>query len=158
MVGENKVSVLLSGVILMGNLGEKVSLSWLTSPYVELREKWKCIECTGESKIWIKTSSWNPDIVAKLLPLWKLQDDPCIMFKQTHVILFCFSFQGQGSGAGPSLQPEVCQLIKVTLTNFIDANDHQGLGVIKPEIIIIIDIKVVGSLLPHGDNLWFKRR
>ena len=28
-----------AGVILEGNLGEKVSLSWLTSPYLELREK-----------------------------------------------------------------------------------------------------------------------
>ena len=28
-----------SGVILEGDLGEKVSLSWLTSPYLELREK-----------------------------------------------------------------------------------------------------------------------
>ena len=36
----------LAGVILEGDLGEKVSLSWLTSPYLELREKWKCIECT----------------------------------------------------------------------------------------------------------------
>ena len=26
-------------VILEGDLGEKVSLSWLTSPYLELREK-----------------------------------------------------------------------------------------------------------------------
>ena len=29
----------LPGVILEGDLGEKVSLSWLTSPYLELREK-----------------------------------------------------------------------------------------------------------------------
>ena len=29
----------ISGVILEGDLGEKVSLSWLTSPYLELREK-----------------------------------------------------------------------------------------------------------------------
>ena len=28
-----------AGVILEGNLGEKVSQSWLTSPYRELREK-----------------------------------------------------------------------------------------------------------------------
>ena len=37
-----------SGAILEGDLGEKVSLSWLTSPYLELREKWKCIKCIGE--------------------------------------------------------------------------------------------------------------
>ena len=55
-----------SGVILEGDLGEKVSLSWL-SPYLELREKRKCIECIG-----ITTSPRNPEIVAKLLPLWKL--------------------------------------------------------------------------------------
>ena len=60
------------GVILEGDLGEKVSLSWLTSPYLELREKWKCIEFIGKIKIWTKTSPWNPEIVAKLLPLWKL--------------------------------------------------------------------------------------
>ena len=45
----------LSGVILESDLGEKV---WLTSPYLELREKWKCIECKGKSKIWTKTSPW----------------------------------------------------------------------------------------------------
>ena len=64
------------GVILEGDLGEKVSLSWLTYPYLELREKWKCIESIGKSKIWTKTSPWNSEIVTKLLPLWKLQDDP----------------------------------------------------------------------------------
>ena len=64
-------------VILEGDLGEKVFLSWLTSPYLELREKWKCIDCIGKSKIWTKTPPWNPEIVAKLLPLWKLWDDPC---------------------------------------------------------------------------------
>ena len=45
-----------AGVILEGDLGEKVFLSWLTSPCLELREKWKCIECIGKSKIWTKTS------------------------------------------------------------------------------------------------------
>ena len=30
---------LMPGVILEGDLEEKVSLSWLTSPYIELREK-----------------------------------------------------------------------------------------------------------------------
>ena len=68
-------SWLSAGVILEGNLGEKVSLSWLTSPYLELREKWKCIEYIRKSKIWTKTSPWNPETVAKLLPLWKLSDD-----------------------------------------------------------------------------------
>ena len=29
----------MAGVILEGDLGEKVFLSWLTSPYFELREK-----------------------------------------------------------------------------------------------------------------------
>ena len=61
-----------TGVILEGDLGEKVSLSWLTSPYLEPREKWKCIECIRKSKILTKTSPWNPEIVTKLLPLWKL--------------------------------------------------------------------------------------
>ena len=68
---------LLPGVILEGDLGEKVCLSWQTSPCLELREKWKCIESIGKSKIWTKTSPWNPEMVAKLLPLWILQDDPC---------------------------------------------------------------------------------
>ena len=40
-------SLNIERVILEGSLGEKVSLSWLTSPYLELREKWKCIECRG---------------------------------------------------------------------------------------------------------------
>ena len=66
-----------AGVILEGDFREKVSLSWLTSSYLELREKWKCIECIGKSKIWTKSVPWNPEIVSKLLPLWKLQDDPC---------------------------------------------------------------------------------
>ena len=71
---QNDPQGLTSGVILEGNLGEKFSLSWLTSPYLELREKWKCIECIEKSKIWIKTflRSWN---WRKLLLLWKLQDD-----------------------------------------------------------------------------------
>ena len=30
-----------AGVILVGDLGEKVSLSWLTSPYLELRGRSK---------------------------------------------------------------------------------------------------------------------
>ena len=38
-----------------GDLGEKVPLSWLTSPYFELREKFKCIEHIWKSKILIKT-------------------------------------------------------------------------------------------------------
>ena len=58
-------SQLQAGVILEGDLGEKVSLSWLTSPYLKSREKWKCIACIGKSKIWTKTSPWNPEYVAK---------------------------------------------------------------------------------------------
>ena len=70
--------MLAGGVILEGELGEKVSLSWLTSSrYLELREKWKCTEYIEKSKIWTKTSPWNPEIVAKRLPLkalgWPLQ-------------------------------------------------------------------------------------
>ena len=45
-----------SGLSLEGDLGEKLSLSWLTSPYFELREMFKCIEYIGKSKIWAKTS------------------------------------------------------------------------------------------------------
>ena len=44
------------GLSLGGDLGEKVSLSWLTSPYFELRVKFKCIEHIGKFKIWTKTS------------------------------------------------------------------------------------------------------
>ena len=33
-----------------GWFGRKVALSWLTSPYFELREKWKCIEHIGKLK------------------------------------------------------------------------------------------------------------
>ena len=39
------------------NLREKVCLMWLTSPYFELREKLKCIEHIGKSKIRTETSS-----------------------------------------------------------------------------------------------------
>ena len=60
-----------TGLSLGGNLGEKVSLSWLTSPYFVLREKFKCIEHIGKSKIQIKTSPWNPENVIKLLPCLK---------------------------------------------------------------------------------------
>ena len=66
------------GVILDCDLGEKVSLSWLTSPYLELREKWKCLDCIGKSKIWTKTSlkSWifrktSPSLKALGWPLVK---------------------------------------------------------------------------------------
>ena len=33
-----KKTICVTGVILEGNLGEKVSLSWLTSPYLKLSE------------------------------------------------------------------------------------------------------------------------
>ena len=45
------------GLSLGGHLGEKVSLNWLTSPCFELKEKLKCIECVGKSKIRAKTTS-----------------------------------------------------------------------------------------------------
>ena len=38
-----------------GDLGEKVSLNWLTSPSFELREKFKCMEWTEKSIIIPKT-------------------------------------------------------------------------------------------------------
>ena len=41
----------MAGLSLEGDLGEKVSQSWLTSPYFELREKFRCIEHIGKSKI-----------------------------------------------------------------------------------------------------------
>ena len=50
---------------------------------------------------------WNPDIVAKLPPLWKLQDDPCIeaLLMSTHNIFVYLM---------PSLQkPELCSYINV---------------------------------------------
>ena len=37
-------SWIFTGLSLGGDLGEKVSLSWLTSPYFELREKFKFVE------------------------------------------------------------------------------------------------------------------
>ena len=39
------------------DLVEKLSLSWLTSPFFELREKFKCIEHTRKCKIW--TTTWK---------------------------------------------------------------------------------------------------
>ena len=47
----------LSELSLGGDLGEKVSISWLTSPYFKwLREKITCIKHIGKSKTWTKTS------------------------------------------------------------------------------------------------------
>ena len=46
----------LSELSLGRDLGEKVSISWLTSPYLKLREKITCIKHIGKSKIWTKTS------------------------------------------------------------------------------------------------------
>ena len=43
----NKSSPRTAGLRLEGDLGEKVSLNWLTSPYFELREKFKCIVHIG---------------------------------------------------------------------------------------------------------------
>ena len=48
----------LTGLSLAGDLGEKVFLIWPTSPYFELREKFKCKEHIGKHKIWTKTSPW----------------------------------------------------------------------------------------------------
>ena len=58
-----------AGLSLGGDLGEKVSQFWLTSPYFELREKFKRIEHIGKSKFWTKTSPRNPENVAKSLPV-----------------------------------------------------------------------------------------
>ena len=52
-----------------GNLGEKVSLTRLTSTYFELREKFKYIEHIGKFTIWTKTFTWNSEIVAEILRL-----------------------------------------------------------------------------------------
>ena len=46
---------------LEADLGEKVSLNWLTSPYFELREKFKSKEHIGKSKMLTKTSPCNPE-------------------------------------------------------------------------------------------------
>ena len=52
-----KLMIITAGLSLGGDLGEKVSLNWLTSPCFELREKFNCIEHTGKSKIMARTSS-----------------------------------------------------------------------------------------------------
>ena len=49
-------------IILEEDLGEKVSLNWLTSPYLELREKWKCKEYIGKSK-------FGPELLPEFLKL-----------------------------------------------------------------------------------------
>ena len=41
---------------LASDLGEIVSLNWLTSSYFVLRQKFKCIEFIGKPKSWTKTS------------------------------------------------------------------------------------------------------
>ena len=54
------VAYLNSGLTQGGHLGEKVYPFWLTSPFSEseLRVKLKCIDHTGKSKVWPKTSTW----------------------------------------------------------------------------------------------------
>ena len=104
----------LTGIILGGDLGEKVSLRWLTSPYLELRKKWKCIECIGNSKIWTKTSPWNPEIVAKLLPLWKLQDDPCPQWSTTKPSKVKYKVLSGLTQLSPPGSNTNCSLVKYT--------------------------------------------
>ena len=71
-----------SGPSLEGDWGEKVSLSWLTSPYFELREKFKFIEHIGKSKICTKTSPWNPEKCCKTSPSLKALGWPLLnMFR-----------------------------------------------------------------------------
>ena len=55
-----EVSAQGPGHSLEGNLGENISLIWLTSPYFQLREKLKWKEYVEKSKICIKTSIWMP--------------------------------------------------------------------------------------------------
>ena len=43
-----------AGLSLEGQLGEKVSQNWLTSPYFEQREKFKYIVHIGKSKVLTK--------------------------------------------------------------------------------------------------------
>ena len=66
------ISACNTGLSLGGCLGEKCFLSWLTSLYLKLRDTFKCIVHIGKSKIWTKTFPWNPEIVTKLLTVWKL--------------------------------------------------------------------------------------
>ena len=73
------VKLLLAGISLEGDLREKVSLRWLTYPYFELREKFKCIKHIGKSKIRTKTPPCNPENVANFLPVWKLYADPWLV-------------------------------------------------------------------------------
>ena len=48
--------LLVTGNKLEGDVGDKVSLQALTSPYFQPREKFKCIEHTDKSETWLKTS------------------------------------------------------------------------------------------------------
>ena len=52
----NYETISMAGNKLAGDLGEVVSLQEQTSPYFQLREKPKCIDCIGKSKFWSKTS------------------------------------------------------------------------------------------------------
>ena len=45
-----------TGLSLWGDLGETVSLNWLTSPSFEFGEKLKCVEHIGKFRIWTKVS------------------------------------------------------------------------------------------------------
>ena len=57
----------MAGSKLGGDLGETVSLQTQTSPYFQLREKFKCIEHIGKGEAQLKTSPWNQKIWGKLL-------------------------------------------------------------------------------------------
>ena len=45
-----------AGIKLQGNKGEIVSFQDQTSPYFELKEKFKCIEHIGKNERWAETS------------------------------------------------------------------------------------------------------
>ena len=96
--------------ILEGDL-EEVSLSWLTSPYLELREKWKCIECIGKSKIdqnfslksWncrktspsLKALGWTLILIFFLISLWFLFLPEILDKRRYQVTIFFISLWKQ---------------------------------------------------------------
>ena len=129
-----------TGVILEGDLGEKVSLNWLTSPYFELREKWKCIEYIGKSKIWTKTSPWNPEIVTKLLPLWKLQDDPCIYSD----LIWLLGKADQLNSTKTNIETMIFSSSEVLKVSYCDL----------PVSVVRRALSIINNFLKHFLNYW----
>ena len=77
-------------------MGDIVSPQAQTSPYIQLREKFKCIEHIDKSETQLKTSPWKQKIRTKCPPVSDDQLEPCNSWRfmglveiQTHYHKIC---------------------------------------------------------------------